>query len=99
MSEKLPSETVSEHLDRMSGWRKTPGRDAIRKNFQFKDFSEAFGFMTRVALAAERLNHHPEWSNIYSRVEVVLSTHDADGLTEKDFALALAADQAAQGTG
>ncbi|TAN52430.1 MAG: 4a-hydroxytetrahydrobiopterin dehydratase [Rhodospirillales bacterium] len=99
MKDKLPPEAVREHLDRMNGWREVPGRDAIRKTYQFKDFSEAFGFMTRIALAAERTNHHPEWSNIYNRVEIVLSTHDAQGVTEKDFALALAADQAAQGAG
>lgn len=97
MREKLTPEAVRDHLERMNGWREFPGRDAIRKIFQFKDFSEAFGFMARVALAAERLDHHPEWTNIYNRVELVLSTHDAQGVTEKDFALALAADKAANG--
>ncbi|MBI5120554.1 MAG: 4a-hydroxytetrahydrobiopterin dehydratase [Rhodospirillales bacterium] len=97
MKEKLSPETVHGHLERMSGWRVVAGRDAIRKTYQFKSFSEAFGFMTRVALAAEKLDHHPEWSNIYNRVDLVLATHDAQGVTDKDIALALAADQAAQG--
>lgn len=81
----------------MNGWREVSGRDAIRKTFQFKTFSEALGFMVRVGLAAEKLDHHPEWTNIYGRVEVILSTHDAQGVTEKDFALAYVADQAAAG--
>ncbi|MBF0270151.1 MAG: 4a-hydroxytetrahydrobiopterin dehydratase [Alphaproteobacteria bacterium] len=97
MREKLSPETVREHLDRLSGWREFPGRDAIRKTYQFKNFSEAFGFMTRVAMMAEKLDHHPEWTNIYNRVDMVLSTHDAKGVTETDFVLAQAADQAALG--
>lgn len=97
MREKLTPEAVRGHLERMNGWRELPGRDAIRKSYQFKDFAEAFGFMTRVALAAEKLDHHPEWTNAYNRVEMILSTHDAGGVTEKDFALALAAERAAQG--
>jgi 4a-hydroxytetrahydrobiopterin dehydratase len=69
------------------------GRDAISKKFVFADFNEAFGFMARVALAAEKLDHHPEWSNVYKTVEVTLSTHDAGGLTERDVALAEAMDK------
>jgi 4a-hydroxytetrahydrobiopterin dehydratase len=69
-------------------WRETDGRDAIMRKFVFKDFNQAFGFMTRVALVAEKMDHHPEWLNVYRTVEVTLSTHDAGGLTEKDIALA-----------
>jgi 4a-hydroxytetrahydrobiopterin dehydratase len=78
----------------LSGWSLEEDRDAIRRSFKFKDFNEAFGFMTRVALAAEKLNHHPEWSNAYNRVEMVLTTHSAGGLTALDIALAGVADAA-----
>ena len=83
-------------LDQLHGWRAADGRDAIVKNFQFKDFNAAFGFMSRTALHAEKVDHHPEWSNIYNRVEVTLSTHDAGGVTEKDVALARFMDEIAQ---
>lgn len=76
----------------LPGWRMVEGRDAIARSFRFKDFGAAWGFMSRVALAAEKADHHPEWSNVYNRVEVVLSTHDAGGVTEKDVALARAMD-------
>lgn len=72
----------------LSGWSEVTGRDAIQKTFQFSDFNEAFGFMARVALVAERMDHHPEWRNVWRTVEVVLSTHDAGGLTQKDIDLA-----------
>ncbi len=71
-----------------AGWREVEGRDAIAKRFEFADFVAAFGWMTRVAIRAEKMNHHPEWSNVYKNVEVTLATHDADGLTEKDVKLA-----------
>jgi 4a-hydroxytetrahydrobiopterin dehydratase len=71
-----------------SGWGAVPGRDAIRKIWKFKGFSEAWGFMTRAALAAEKLNHHPEWSNTYNVVDVTLSTHDCDGVSALDIDLA-----------
>lgn len=71
-----------------SGWRAVPERDAIRKIWKFKSFSEAWGFMSRAALAAEKLNHHPEWSNVYNIVDVTLTTHDAPGLSTLDVALA-----------
>jgi len=71
------------------------GRDAIVRTFRFKDFNAAFGWMTRVALAAEKLDHHPEWFNVYNRVEVLLATHDADGVTDLDVALARIMDAAA----
>ncbi len=82
-------------LAKLSGWSAAEGRDAITKTFQFKDFNAAFGFMTRAALAAEKLDHHPEWFNVYNRVEVLLATHDADGVTELDVTLAQIMDEAA----
>ncbi|MCI4662514.1 MAG: 4a-hydroxytetrahydrobiopterin dehydratase [Neomegalonema sp.] len=71
-----------------AGWAMAPGRDAIVKEFHFQNFNQAYGWMTRVALIAESLDHHPEWTNIYNRVSVVLSTHDAGGLTRLDLTLA-----------
>ena len=82
-------------LAQLSGWSAAEGRDAIVKTFKFKDFNAAWGFMTRVALAAEKLDHHPEWFNVYNRVEVLLATHDADGVTELDVTLAKIMDAAA----
>ncbi len=73
-------------------WRLLPDRDAIARDFKFKDFSAAWGFMARVALLAERHDHHPEWSNVYSRVSITLTTHDAGGLSERDITLARAID-------
>jgi 4a-hydroxytetrahydrobiopterin dehydratase len=75
-------------LSQLTGWQKVEGRDAISKTFRFKDFNAAFGFMTRVALEAEKHDHHPEWFNVYNRVEVILTTHDADGVSALDVALA-----------
>ena len=75
-------------LHELHGWTEAKGRDAITKTYQFKSFSQAWGFMSRVALYAEKADHHPEWSNVYGRVEVTLSTHAAGGVTEKDVALA-----------
>jgi 4a-hydroxytetrahydrobiopterin dehydratase len=82
-------------LAQLTGWTAAEGRDAIRKSFRFTDFTAAFGWMTRVALAAEKLDHHPEWSNVYNRVEVVLATHDAEGVTDLDVTLAKIMDAAA----
>jgi 4a-hydroxytetrahydrobiopterin dehydratase len=93
MAQKLSGETRSRALAKLSGWSEVKGRDAISKKFVFADFNEAFGFMARVALVAEKLDHHPEWSNVYKTVEVTLSTHDAGGLTERDVALAEAMDR------
>lgn len=76
-------------------WRECEGRDAICRSFHFSDFSAAFSFMTRVALAAERAGHHPEWSNVYDRVDIVLCSHDVGGLTERDILLAHLIDDAA----
>jgi 4a-hydroxytetrahydrobiopterin dehydratase len=80
-------------LKELSGWRLAEGRDAIQRGFKFKNFSEAWGFMNRVALLAETQDHHPEWSNVYNRVEILLSTHDCDGLSERDLKLARAIDK------
>jgi 4a-hydroxytetrahydrobiopterin dehydratase len=93
MAQKLSGEARSRALARLGGWIEVKGRDAISKKFVFADFNEAFGFMARVALAAEKLDHHPEWSNVYKTVEVTLSTHDAGGMTERDVALAEAMDK------
>lgn len=79
----------------LNGWSDVEGRDAIRKTFKFKDFNEAFGFMTRVALIAEKMDHHPEWFNVYNRIDVTLSTHSAGGLTELDTELARRMDEIA----
>ena len=79
----------------LEGWTAAKDRDALQKTFVFKNFNEAFGFMSRVALQAEKLDHHPEWSNVYNRVEVTLTTHDAQGVTERDVALASFMDQLA----
>lgn len=75
-------------LSQLEGWAAAPDKDAIAKTFRFADFSAAFGFMTRVALMADKLDHHPEWFNVYNRVEVVLTTHDADGVSELDLTMA-----------
>ncbi|HEY2707503.1 MAG TPA: 4a-hydroxytetrahydrobiopterin dehydratase [Caulobacteraceae bacterium] len=83
-------------LEGLAGWSAAEGRDAIVKTFKFADFNAAFGWMTRIALAAEKLDHHPEWFNVYSRVEVLLATHDADGVTELDVKLAKLMDDAAK---
>jgi 4a-hydroxytetrahydrobiopterin dehydratase len=88
MAERLSAEARRQALSGLPGWREVQGRDAIGKTFIFKDFNEAFGFMTRAALVAEKMDHHPEWRNVYKTVEVVLSTHDAGGVTELDIALA-----------
>lgn len=86
---------AAEAVARLPSWRAVEGRDAITKEFRFKDFNAAFGFMTRVALYADRHDHHPEWSNVYNRVDVTLTTHDAGGVTDNDIALAHFMDQAA----
>ena len=83
----------------LPGWHECEGRDAICRAFRFHDFAEAFAFMTRVALAAEKLNHHPEWNNGYDRVEIALTSHDAGGVTERDIRLAHLIDAAQQAAG
>jgi 4a-hydroxytetrahydrobiopterin dehydratase len=99
MAQKLSGEARTRALAKLNGWTEVKGRDAISKKFVFADFNEAFGFMARVALMAEKLDHHPEWSNVYKTVEVTLSTHDAGGLTERDVALAEAMDRFAGSSG
>jgi 4a-hydroxytetrahydrobiopterin dehydratase len=95
MAQKLTGDARTAALARLSGWSEVQGRDAITKQFVFNDFNEAFGFMTRAALVAEKLNHHPEWFNVYKTVLVTLATHDAGGLTERDIMLAQAMDRLA----
>ncbi len=88
MAQKLTGDARKAALAKLAGWSEVKGRDAITRKFVFKDFNEAFGFMARAALVAEKLDHHPEWFNVYKNVEVTLSTHDAGGLTELDIKLA-----------
>jgi 4a-hydroxytetrahydrobiopterin dehydratase len=91
---------ATEALKSLPGWTAAEGgRDAIARTYRFKDFNAAFGFMTRVALMAEKLDHHPEWFNVYNRVDVTLATHDADGVTELDVKLAGFMDEAAKALG
>jgi 4a-hydroxytetrahydrobiopterin dehydratase len=88
MTDKLTGDARTQAIAGLDGWTDVDGRNAIAKTFQFKDFNEAFGFMTRAALVAEKTDHHPEWFNVYNRVEVTLATHDAGGVTQKDIDLA-----------
>ena len=95
MAQKLTAEVRKVSMAKIAGWSAVAGRDAIAKKFVFKDFNQAFGFMTRAALVAEKMDHHPEWFNVYKTVEVTLSTHDAGGVTELDIKLAEAMDKLA----
>ena len=90
MSDKLDGAARADALAKLkaAGWDLLPDRDAIRKSFRFGNFAEAWGWMTRIAIEAEKMNHHPEWSNVYNRVEVTLTSHDAKGITLRDIALA-----------
>jgi 4a-hydroxytetrahydrobiopterin dehydratase len=90
MAERLSAEARKSALAELPGWSETSGREAIGRTFTFRDFNEAFGFMSRVALMAEKNDHHPEWKNVYKTVEVVLATHDAGGVTQLDTDLAKA---------
>ena len=91
---------AAEALKRLPRWRAAEGgRDAIQRTYRFSDFTAAFGFMTRTALMAEKLDHHPEWFNVYNRVDVTLTTHDANGVTELDVTLAKLMDTAAKSAG
>lgn len=98
MAERLTAEAHKQALGTIPGWTEVQGRDAIGKTFVFKDFNEAFGFMARAALVAEKMDHHPEWRNVYKTVEVVLSTHDAGGVTARDIELAKAMNAIARPT-
>lgn len=97
MTPKLTAEERKQALSELGSWSEVTDRDAIRKVFKFKNFKRAFAWMTAVALEAEQADHHPEWQNVYNRVEVVLTTHDANGVTTKDIKLAKAMDQYADG--
>jgi 4a-hydroxytetrahydrobiopterin dehydratase len=93
MVERLGERERSAALRELKDWTQSDGRDAIQRSFKFKNFSEAWGFMNRVALLAETQDHHPEWSNVYDRVEILLSTHDCGGLSERDVKLAQSIDR------
>lgn len=91
----IKHDEINTKLDALSGWVHETGPNRIKKTFKFKDFNEAFGWMCRTALMAEKLDHHPEWTNVWNKVDVTLTTHDVGGLTEKDFKLAAFMDGAA----
>jgi 4a-hydroxytetrahydrobiopterin dehydratase len=95
MANKLDAGEREKLVQRVPGWTLAQGRDALQRTFKFKDFIEAFGFMARCALVAEKMNHHPEWTNVWNRVDITLTTHDAGGLTERDIKLAEAMDRIA----
>lgn len=95
MVERLTDEERRQLFEDRPDWTPVQGREAMRCSLQFADFRQAFGFMTEIALAAEKLDHHPEWSNVYNRVEIELTTHDANGLTSRDVALSAIVDAAA----
>jgi len=94
---RLDDQAVQQALGGLGGWALVEGRRAIAKEYRFQDFNQAFGFMARVALLAEKLDHHPEWFNVYNKVAVTLATHDADGVTELDLTMARFMEQAAAG--
>ena len=93
---KLEAHSRAAALKGLPHWREVKGRDAIARKFEFKDFNEAFGFMSRTALLAEKMDHHPEWFNVYKTVDVTLSTHDAGGVTENDIKMAQAMEEYAK---
>jgi len=96
MVEKLSASERKAALERLPDWSEVDGRDAIQRTFNFENFNQAFGFMSRCAMMAEKMDHHPEWFNVYNRVEVLLSTHDCGGLSERDVKLAEFMDQVAK---
>ena len=93
---KATDAEIATSLAALPGWTRVADRSAITRTFKWADFNEAWGFMTRVALIAEKMDHHPEWSNVWNKVEITLSTHDAGGLSELDFKLAAAIDKVAK---
>jgi 4a-hydroxytetrahydrobiopterin dehydratase len=95
MAKKLAGEERASALREINGWTEAESRDAIQKSFQFETFNQAFSFMTQVALMAEKMDHHPEWFNVYNRVDVTLATHDAGGVTDLDVRLAQFMNEAA----
>ncbi|HEY3595904.1 MAG TPA: 4a-hydroxytetrahydrobiopterin dehydratase [Paraburkholderia sp.] len=96
MISKLTSNARAKHLGELRGWQTVAGRDAIERHLKFADFNEAFGFMTRVAIKAQEMNHHPEWSNVYNKVDITLTTHEANGVTIRDIELARFIDDVAK---
>lgn len=98
MSERLQGAARVRATQSLDGWAEVDGRDAIHKTYRFKNFRQAFGFMTQAALVAEKMDHHPEWSNVYGRVDVTLTTHSAQGVTELDVQLARKLDDLVNGT-
>jgi 4a-hydroxytetrahydrobiopterin dehydratase len=86
--DKLSKASVDSALSELNGWQKLSGRDALARSFKFKNFRQAFAFMAEVALLAEKADHHPEWTNVYNRLDIVLTTHEAGGISERDIALA-----------
>ena len=88
MTKRLTAAVVEQNLAALDGWEPNADATAISRSFRFRDFNAAWGFMSRVALMAERLDQHPDWQNVYNRVDITLSTHDAGGLTERDMILA-----------
>jgi len=99
MTERLDAAAIKAAVARLDGWQHDLERNALVRRFEFADFSAAFGFMTRVALAAEKADHHPEWSNVYKRVDIMLTTHSAGGISGLDVALAAAIDKLATAAG
>lgn len=99
MGNALQSHEKVTILEELDSWTHEPQRDAIKKTFKFKNFNAAWGFMSRCALLAEKMNHHPEWFNVYNKVEVTLTTHDVDGLSELDVKMAKAMDKYASELG
>lgn len=95
MAEKLTGDARAAALAELNGWTPVEGRDAIHRQFMFKNFIEAWGFMSQIAIHAEKMNHHPEWSNVYKTVDVTLTTHDVDGLSDLDVKLAKVMDKLA----
>lgn len=95
MTSKITGDARASALASLTDWSEVEGRDAISKSYKFKSFTAAFGFMTMAAIEAEKADHHPEWFNVYNRVDVTLSTHDAGGLTDKDIRLAQKMDELA----
>jgi 4a-hydroxytetrahydrobiopterin dehydratase len=89
MIQKLSSEERAAQIARLRGWQTVSERDAIQRRFEFADFNEAFGFMTRVAIKAQEMDHHPEWFNVYNKVDITLATHEAQGVTARDIEMAL----------
>lgn len=91
--EKFDPQTIKTHLETLNGWKMLDAREAIHKSLKFKNFNEAWAFMNKVATLAEEMDHHPEWSNIYNRVEITLTTHDAGGVSQRDLAMAQKIDE------